>query len=83
MYATQRLMMIHPCAKCGKPMSNQKKLLAGHESVQTDGQTDGQDSVIPIYPLNFVRGGIKIAKLYFMYTKYVFFMFTNKVGSPN
>ena len=28
------------CTKYGKPMSNQKKLWAGHESAQTDGQTE-------------------------------------------
>ena len=41
-----------------------KKLLTGHESAQSDGQTNGQtdrrtNKVISIYPLNFVRGGSK------------------------
>ena len=54
-YATHRLMVIHPCAKYGKPISNQKKLWAGRESAQTDEQTDGQTDrriyrVILIYP---------------------------------
>ena len=42
MCATHRLIVIHPCAKYGKPMSNQKHLLAGHESAPTDRQTDIQ-----------------------------------------
>jgi hypothetical protein len=35
-----------------------QKLWTGHDlHRQTDGQTDGRtDKVIPIYPLNFVRG---------------------------
>ena len=49
MYTTCFPMGIHPCDKYGKPMSNQKKLWAGHESAQTDG--DGQtDRDISIYP---------------------------------
>ena len=57
-YTTHHLMVIYPCAKYVKPMSNQKKLWAGHESAQTDGRTDGQtDRQISIYPMNFVRGG--------------------------
>ena len=39
MYVKHRFMVIHLCAKFGKPMSNQKKLWAGHESAQTDRQT--------------------------------------------
>ena len=37
-----------------------KKLCAGHESAQTDGQTD---RVISIYPMNFVHGGINTRKI--------------------
>ena len=40
-----------------------KQLCAGNPNVagQTDGRTDGQtDMVIPVYPPNFVAGGIKI-----------------------
>ena len=38
-----------------------KKLWTGHESAQTDGQTDRRtDRGISIYPLDFVRGGINI-----------------------
>ena len=59
MFATHRLMVIHPCAKYGKPMSNHKKLWAGHESAQTDGQTDEQTEWFLYTPLNFVRGGYK------------------------
>ena len=59
MYATHRLMVIHPCAKYGKPMSTIKKLWAGHESAQTDGQTDRRtDRVIPIYPPEFRSRGV-------------------------
>ena len=55
-------MVIHPCAKYGKPMSNQKKLLAGHESAQTDEQTDRQsDRVIPISPPELHSRGYKYA----------------------
>ena len=50
MNATHRLMVIHPWAKYGKPMSNQNKLWAGHESAQRDRQTDRQTNrVISIY----------------------------------
>ena len=40
--ATHRLMVIHPCTKNRKEMSNKINLLARHESAQTDGhrQTD-------------------------------------------
>ena len=41
MYATHRLMVIHPCVKYGMPMSNPKQLWAGHKSAQTVGQTEG------------------------------------------
>ena len=34
------LMVIHPCAKNCKQMSNHKKLWTGHETAQTDGLTD-------------------------------------------
>ena len=42
MCATQPLMVIHPCAKYDKPcnVKPKKKLWAGHEYAQTDGQTD-------------------------------------------
>ena len=52
MYATHCLMVIHPCAKYGKPMSNHKKVM-GRTRICTDRRTD---RVIPIYSLNFVRG---------------------------
>ena len=45
----------------GKPLSK-KKIRTGHETAQTDGQTNGRtDKVIPIYPppLSFFHGGIK------------------------
>ena len=41
MYATHSLMVIHPCAKYGKPMSNQKKVI-DRTRICTDRQTDGQ-----------------------------------------
>ena len=41
-FVSYRLMGINLCDKYGKPMSNQKKLWAGHESALTDRQTDGQ-----------------------------------------
>ena len=60
MCATQLLMVIHPCAKYGKPMSTKKKLWAGHKSAQIDGQTDRQtDGVIPIiYPPKLRSWGV-------------------------
>ena len=63
MYLTHPLMVIYPCAKYGKPMSNKKMLWAGHESAQIDGQMDRQtdrqgDFYIPL--LNFIHGGYKI-----------------------
>ena len=64
MYATHRLMVIHPCAKYGKTMLNQKKLWAGHESARTDRRTD---RVIPITPLNFVHGGYNYAMSLLVY----------------
>ena len=33
-------MVIHPCAKYGKPLSKKKKLRTGHETAQTDRQTE-------------------------------------------
>ena len=46
-------------AKYGKPMSNHKKLWAGHESAQADRQTDGHsESYIPPW-----TGGIIIRNL--------------------
>ena len=41
MYGTHRLMVIHPCAKYGKPMSNHKKVM-GRTRICTDRRTDGQ-----------------------------------------
>ena len=62
-YATHRLMVIHPCAKYGKPMSNHK-IVMGRTRICTARRTDRQtyrrtDKVISIYPLNFVRRGYK------------------------
>ena len=46
-------MVINPCAKYGKPMSNHKKVMG------TDGQTDGQtDRVIYIYPPELRSRGV-------------------------
>ena len=61
MYATHHLMVIHPCAKYGKPMSNHKKVM-GRTRIctgrRTDRQTYGQsDSYIP--PWTSFAGGIK------------------------
>ena len=54
MYATHRLMVIHPCAKYGKPMSNHKKVM-GRTQICTDRRTDRQtDRHTPLY---FFRGG--------------------------
>ena len=39
MCVTHHLMVIHPCAKYGKPFQTKQKLKARHESAQTDGQT--------------------------------------------
>ena len=63
---THLLIMIDPCAKCGKPMSNQNIVMVLTQintnrwterwedrwtDIQTDGQTDIlTDRVIPIYP---------------------------------
>ena len=41
MYATHRLMVIHPCVKYGKPMSK-KKLWAGHENMSSNLKFDNQ-----------------------------------------
>ena len=66
--ATHRLMVIHPCAKYGKSMSNHKKVM-GRTRIctdrrtdrQTDGQTDRQTDRRTEWflytPLNLVRGG--------------------------
>ena len=56
MYATHRLMVIYPCAKYGKPMSNHKKVM-GRTRICTDRRTDGQTEWFLYTPLNFVRGG--------------------------
>ena len=56
MYATHH---IHPCTKFGKPLSK-KKIRTGHETAQTDGQTNGRtDRVIPIYPPKLLSRGYK------------------------
>ena len=52
MYATHRLMVIHPCAKYGKPMSNHKKVM-GRTRICTDRRTEW----FLYTSLNFVRGG--------------------------
>ena len=68
MYATHRLMVIHPCAKYGKPMSNHEKVMGWTRICtdrwtdrwtdrQTDEQTDRQsDFYIP--PWTSFAGGI-------------------------
>ena len=61
MYATHHLMVIHPCAKYGKPMSNHKKVI-GRTRICTGRRTDRQtyrqsDSYIP--PWTSFAGGIK------------------------
>ena len=59
MYATHRLMVIHPCAKYGKPMSNHKKVM-GRTRICTDRRTDRRTGrVKPISHQNFVCGGYK------------------------
>ena len=59
-FATHVLMVMHPCAKYGKPMSNQKKVI-GRTRLITDRWTDRQTQtgrVIPIYPPELrSRGG--------------------------
>ena len=40
MYATHCLIVIHPCATYGKPLSNKKKSYRPGTNLQTDGQTD-------------------------------------------
>ena len=61
MYATHRLMVIHPCVKYGKPMSNHKKVM-GRTRIFTDGRTDRQsDFYIP--PWTSFSGGIKKRKI--------------------
>ena len=52
MYTTHRLIVIHPCAKYGKPMSNHKKVM-GRTRICTDRQTEW----FLYTPLNFVRRG--------------------------
>ena len=58
MYATHRLMVIHPCAKYGKPVSNQIKVM-GWTRICTVRQSD---SCIPPWTL-FTGGIIKIVKM--------------------
>ena len=58
-YATHRLMVIHPCAKYDKPMSNHTKVMARTRICtdrRTDRQTDGRTKWFLYTPLNFVRG---------------------------
>ena len=57
MYATHCLMVIHPCATYGKPMSNQKKCYGLDTDRPTEGQADGQIEWFLYTPLNFVHGG--------------------------
>ena len=58
-------MVINPCAKYGKPISNHKKVM-GRTRIRTDRQTDRQtgirtDRVIPLYPhWTSFAGGIKM-----------------------
>ena len=67
MYAKHRLMVIHPCAKYGKPMSDQK-IVMGRTRICTDRWTDKwTDRVISIYPpelrsqgYNYTRFGIDL-----------------------
>ena len=56
MYATHRLMGIHPCAKYDKPISNHKKVM-GRTRICTDRRTDRRTEWFLYTPLNFVRGG--------------------------
>ena len=60
MYAPHRLMVIHSCAKYGKPMSTKKKLWAKHEPAQKDGQTDRQKEWFLYTPWTSFTGGIKM-----------------------
>ena len=53
MYATHRLMVIHPCAKYGKPMSNHKKVM-GRTRICTDRRTDSYSYIIKIFLENGV-----------------------------
>ena len=53
MNTTHRLMVIHPCAKNGKPMSNQKKVM-GRTRICTDRWTDRQTNI----PWTSFMGGI-------------------------
>ena len=75
MYATHRLMVIHPYAKYGKPMSNHKKVM-GRTGICTDRRTDGRmdrqtDSYIP--PWTLFPGGI--ISILFYITCATFFYF--------
>ena len=56
MYTTDRTMVIHPCAKYGKSMSNQKKIM-GQTRICTDRRTDGQTEWFLYTPLKFVHWG--------------------------
>ena len=71
MYATHRLMVIHPCAKYGEPMSNHKKVM-GRTRICTDRRTDGQTKWFLYTPLYFVRGGYKNVCLIRQYGPLVF-----------
>ena len=53
-YAIHRLILIHPCAKYGKPMLNQKKVM-GRTLICTDRRTD---RVISIYPTELRLRGV-------------------------
>ena len=69
-------MVIHPCAKYGKPMSNHKKVM-GRTRISTDIQTDRQTEWFLYTPLNFVRGGYnKKIILFFAFSVYLFLSLT-------
>ena len=60
MYTTHPLMVKHPCAKYGKPMSNQKNVM-GRTQICTDRRTDrktDRQSDFYISPLTLFTGGI-------------------------
>ena len=57
MHATHHFMLIHPCAKYGKPMSNQ---FPSRTRICTDRRTDRRtDKVIPIYSRELRSRGYK------------------------
>ena len=66
MYATHRLMLIHPCAKYGMQVSNHKKVM-GRTQICTDRRTD---RVIPIYPPELCSRGYNKACVCVFVAKY-------------